>query len=153
MCTTFPSLHRSLYPERHGIDPAHMHFVQRGPSFPIISLCLNAHPTPSYAGPASLRLRQLLLPEPAEEARAHDDLRNQSDPEPCFFQTVETHGQVWEDGAGTSGIGRAGASDDGGDGTQNLCAHQGEHDVEASQRLEEDHAEPDTLDRVEGSEP
>ena len=35
-----------------------------------------------------LGLRQLLLPEPAEEARTHDELRNQSDPEPRFFETM-----------------------------------------------------------------
>ena len=99
------------------------------------------------------RLRQLLLPEPAEEARADDDLRNQADPEPRFLQTVQTDGQVGEDGARTRRVGSAGASDDGGDGSQDLGAHQSEYHVEAGQRLEEDHAEADALDGVEGAEP
>lgn len=45
----------------------------------------HAHPNIQFS---LSRLRQLLLPEPAEEARTHDDLRNQADPEPRFFQTV-----------------------------------------------------------------
>lgn len=106
-------------------------------------------PTPNNCS----RLRQLLLPEPAEEARTHDNLRNQSDPEPRILQTMQTHDQIGEHGAGTGCVGSAGASDDGGHGTQDLSAHQGEDDVESSQRLEEDHAEADTLDGVEGSEP
>lgn len=109
---------------------------------------------PDYPHPGShSRLRQLLFPEPSEEARAHDDLRQQSDPEPRVPQTVQAYRQVREDWAGTRGVGGAGASDDGGDGPQNLRADQGEDDVEAGQRLQEDHAEADALDGVEGPEP
>lgn len=126
-----------------------MYFGAFLPSFPPnpLELHIQQHHL-NFNQASQSRLRQLLLPEPPEEARTHDDLRNQADPEPRFFQTVQTNRQIREDGAGTSGVGSAGASDDGGDGSQDLRTHQGEDDVEARQRLEEDHAEADALDSV-----
>lgn len=113
----------------------------------------HTHPSFSHSNLSLSRLGQLLLPEPAEEARTHNDLGDQPDPEPGFFETMQTECQIREDGAGPGGIRRAGAGDDGGNGAQDLRAHQSEHDVEPSQRLEEDHAEADALNGVEGAEP
>ena len=126
-----------------------------GPSHPLMS---PIHPPTSsdsiqFEFPQQSRLRQLLLPEPAEEARADDNLRQQPDPEPRLLQPVQADRQVREDGPRPRGVGGAGARDDGGDGPEHLGADQREHDVEAGQGLEEDHAEANALDGVEGAEP
>ena len=61
--------------------------------------------------------------------------------------------QIREHGTGTILIGRRGPGDDGGDAAEDLGADEGEDDVEAGERLEEDHAEADTLKRVQHAEP
>ena len=100
------------------------------------------------------RLAQLLLAEEHEEAHRNGQLKQERDPKPGLPQARPGIGrEIREHVPGPDGIGRGGAGQDRGHGAQHLARQQGEEDMEARHRLQQDHAEADALQRVEHAEP
>ena len=100
------------------------------------------------------RLEQLLLPEKQKEPNTNDQLAEQCNPEPAFRQCLcNMQTEVGKHVSRPRRIRRTGSCSDRRQTPDHLGSHKREDDVEASQRLQEDHAEPDTLHSVEDTQP
>ena len=102
----------------------------------------------------SLRLAQLLFPEKCEETNTDNKLHAQSHPEPCFGQTIANSATeirkdvtrsdiIWCYSSGKHSCNR----------TQNLSSNKSESDMNSCERLEKNHTETDTLQRVQHTKP
>lgn len=106
------------------------------------------------AGCHHSRLTQLLLPEKHKESNRHGQIHQQCHPEPRFPKPWHGAGrEIGEDITGANLIGRCCPRQDGGDGTEHLSRNEREENVEASQRLQQYHAEPDALHGIQDTKP
>lgn len=100
------------------------------------------------------RLAQLLLPEKHEEAHRHRKVHQQRQPKRRITQPWHRAGrEIRKHGAGANFIRRRGPRQNGRNGAKDLSRDEGEEDVEARQGLQQYHAEPDPLHRVQDPEP
>ena len=100
------------------------------------------------------RLTQLLLAEEHEESNRHRQIHQQRQPKRRLPEPRHGAGrEIREDGAGTNLIRRRGPRQNGRNGAEDLRRDEREEDVEARQGLQQYHAEPDPLHRVQHPEP
>jgi hypothetical protein len=96
------------------------------------------------------RLKELLLPEHLKEPRTNHQLRQQRNPEPRPPQPLITRQpEIREQIPGSHSIWRARPRRDRHRTADTLARAKRRRDMEPRQRLQEDHAEPDTLEGIE----
>ena len=104
--------------------------------------------------PIRSRLTQLLLAEKHKESNRHRKVHQQRQPKRRFPESRHSAGrEIREDGAGANLVRRRGPRQNGSNGPEYLSRNEREEDVEARQGLQQYHAEPDTLHRVQHPEP
>ena len=106
------------------------------------------------SNPVRSRLTQLLLPEKHKESNRHRKVHQQRQPKRRFPESRHSAGrEIREDGARTNLIRRRGPRQYSSNGAKHLSRNEREEDVEARQGLQQYHAEPDTLHRIQHPEP
>jgi len=104
--------------------------------------------------PSHLRLTQLLLPKKRKEPHTNPHLQHQRDPEPALPQPLQHAGrEIREHIPGANFIRRRRTRQDSRDGAEDLRRDERKRDVDARQRLQQDHAEADALHGIEEAEP